>query len=163
MEPSCRHTSHSETETEAWARALAEALTAGVVVLLDGDLGTGKSVVARGIIRGLGITDDYITSPTFTLVNSYPEGRLPVHHFDLYRLRHADELALIGMEEYLDDASVVLVEWPDKGGRWIPAHHLHIRLEYVQSSPDWRHLEMTAHGFVPQQVLHRFQPHETTP
>ena len=155
--------SHSEAETESLANTLANQLPPGLVILLEGDLGTGKSVVARGIIRGLGITDDYITSPTFTLVNSYPEGRLPVHHFDLYRITHPDELGFIGMEDYLDDGSVVLVEWPDKGGEWIPADHLHIRLEYVQSHPDWRHIEMTAHGSIAHQVLQRFSSHDTTP
>ena len=158
-----RHTSRSEAETEALARSLADLLPPGIMILLEGDLGTGKSVLARGIIRGLGVDDDYITSPTFTLVNSYPEGRLPIHHFDLYRLSHPDELDLIGMEEYLDGEGVVLVEWPDKGGAWIADHHLHIRLEYVQSHPDWRLVAMTAQGFVAHQVLHRFRSHDTTP
>ncbi|MBF0161990.1 MAG: tRNA (adenosine(37)-N6)-threonylcarbamoyltransferase complex ATPase subunit type 1 TsaE [Magnetococcales bacterium] len=160
---SFRHTSRSEAESEGLARRLSSALTSPLTILLEGDLGSGKSVWARGILRGLGVTDDYITSPTFTLVNSYPEGRLAVHHFDLYRLACADELAWIGMEEYLDGESVLLVEWPDKGGDWIPAQHLHIRLEHVQSQPEWRQIVMTAQGAVAQHVLHRFQWHDTTP
>ncbi|MBF0583846.1 MAG: tRNA (adenosine(37)-N6)-threonylcarbamoyltransferase complex ATPase subunit type 1 TsaE [Magnetococcales bacterium] len=158
-----RHTSRSEGETEALGHDLAAALPAGLLVLLEGDLGTGKSVLARGIIRGLGVDDDYITSPTFTLVNSYGEGKLPIHHFDLYRLQQADELGLIGMEEYLDDKSVVLVEWPAHGGCWIPAQHLHIRLEYVQSQPDWRLIQLTAQGSLAHLALDRFQPYDPTP
>lgn len=160
--PTLCHTSQSEAETEALAHRLADTLSPGLLVLLEGDLGTGKSVVARGIIRGLGITDEYITSPTFTLVNSYPEGRLPVHHFDLYRLHQAEELDQIGMEEYLDGESVVLVEWPDHGGQWMAAQHLHIRLEYVQSNPDWRLIQLTAQGTLAHLALHRFQPYDTT-
>ncbi|MEO5338990.1 MAG: tRNA (adenosine(37)-N6)-threonylcarbamoyltransferase complex ATPase subunit type 1 TsaE [Magnetococcus sp. MYC-9] len=157
--PVHRFTTRSEAESEAWARALAGLLPAGLVVLLEGDLGTGKSVLARGILRGLGVTDAYITSPTFTLVNSYPEARPPAHHFDLYRLTHADELGFIGMEEYLDGEAVLLVEWPERGGAWIPAQHLRLCLTYVHGHPDWRQIELTAQGAAAHQLLQRFPLH----
>lgn len=150
--------SRSEAQTEALAGQLAELLPSGIVILLDGDLGAGKSVLARGVIRGLGITDDYITSPTFTLLNVYTEGRTPVYHFDLYRLSHPDELPLTGAEEYLHGGcGVVLVEWADKGGEWIPADHLRILSEYVASNPESRSIKMTAHGSLACRVLNAFQ------
>lgn len=164
-EAAFHHMSHSEAETEALASRLAQILPpSGIVILLDGDLGAGKSVVARGVIRGLGVMDDYITSPTFTLLNTYTEGRVPVYHFDLYRLSHPDELALTGVEEYLypqGEEGVVLVEWADKGGAWIPANHLRIFLEYVQFHPEWRSVRITAQGSFAGQVLHAFQSRDT--
>lgn len=158
-----RHLSHAEAETEEMARHLADALPPGMIILLEGDLGAGKTVVARGIIRGIGVTEDYITSPTFTLLNIYTEGRLPVYHFDLYRLSHPDEWALTGAEEYLDGEGIVLVEWADKGGDWIPADHLRIRLTDVPRHETHRLMEITAQGTLARQVLHACQSRYTNP
>ncbi|MBF0145520.1 MAG: tRNA (adenosine(37)-N6)-threonylcarbamoyltransferase complex ATPase subunit type 1 TsaE [Magnetococcales bacterium] len=105
--------SRSEEETEAIACRLAQQLGPGSLILLHGAIGTGKTVFARGIIHGLGHSDPYITSPTFTLVNTYTQGRLPVYHFDLYRLESVDELFLSGAGDYLDAGGVCLVEWPN--------------------------------------------------
>lgn len=149
--------SHSEAETEALAGCLAGVLPPGMVLLLDGDLGVGKSVVARGIIRGFGVAEAYITSPTFTLLNTYEEGRVPVHHFDLYRLPHPDALVSTGAEECLDGDGVVLVEWAERGGDWFPADHMRIRLEYIQFYPEWRLIRVSARGALACQVLHAFQ------
>lgn len=154
--------SHSEAETTALATRLAALLPVGSVILLDGDLGAGKSVLARGVIRGLGITDEYITSPTFTLLNTYDEGRTPIYHFDLYRLSQPDELTMTGTDEYLNGGEgVVLVEWSEKGGSWIPTDHLRILMEYVQSHDEWRSITINAHGSLAQQVLHALQSSDT--
>ena len=161
MENVFQQTSHNEEETMRLARQLAEVLTPGTVILLEGDLGAGKSVVARGVIRGLGVTDAYITSPTFTLLNIYTEGRLPVYHFDLYRLSHPDEFTATGAEEYLDGEGVALIEWAEKGGEWIPVDHLCIGMTYDPHHPEWRLIKITAAGTSAHQVLQAFRLHYT--
>ena len=104
------HYSSSVQETEALGRALAQHLTPGTVVAFTGDLGAGKTAFVRGMARGLGIPHR-VTSPTFTIVNEYEDGRLPLFHFDMYRLGSADELFDIGWEDYLARGGVCAVEW----------------------------------------------------
>ena len=103
---------NSEQETEALGRRLGERLTAPCVVAFTGDLGAGKTAFTRGLARGLGVTDR-VTSPTFTIVNEYEGGRLPLFHFDLYRLSSADELFDIGWDDYLARGGVCAVEWSE--------------------------------------------------
>jgi len=102
----------SEQETEALGRALAALLQPGDVIAYRGDLGAGKTAFTRGLARGLGITEA-VTSPTYTIVNEYPQGRLPLFHFDMYRLHDADELFDLGWEDYLDRGGVCAVEWSE--------------------------------------------------
>ncbi|WP_291257538.1 tRNA (adenosine(37)-N6)-threonylcarbamoyltransferase complex ATPase subunit type 1 TsaE [Flavonifractor sp.] len=104
--------SHSPEETEDIGARLAEQLEPGAVVAFTGDLGAGKTAFTRGLARGLGIPDR-ITSPTFTIVNEYEGGRLPLFHFDMYRLGSADELFDIGWEDYLCRGGVCAVEWSE--------------------------------------------------
>ena len=104
--------SHSPDETEAVGARLAEALAPGSVVAFTGDLGAGKTAFTRGLARGLGVPDR-VTSPTFTIVNEYEGGRLPLFHFDMYRLGSADELFDIGWEDYLRRGGVCAVEWSE--------------------------------------------------
>ncbi len=104
---------HSPTETEQVGQALAAQLTAGTVLALRGDLGAGKTAFTRGLARGLGY-ERAVTSPTFTIVNEYEGGRLPLFHFDLYRLSSPDELWDIGWEDYLDRGGVCAVEWSER-------------------------------------------------
>lgn len=106
---------HSPGETEALAQKLAGTLKAGDVLALDGDLGAGKTAFTRGLARGLGF-EGAVTSPTFTIVNEYEGGRLPLFHFDLYRLSSPEELFDIGWEDYLDRGGVCCVEWSRLGG-----------------------------------------------
>ncbi len=103
----------SEAETEAVGEALARTLTRGTVIAFTGDLGAGKTAFTRGLARGLGITER-VTSPTFTIVNEYQGGRLPLFHFDMYRLESAEELFDIGWEDYLRRGGVCAVEWSEK-------------------------------------------------
>lgn len=107
------HYTHSEAETEAVGEALAKDLAPGTVIAFTGDLGAGKTAFTRGFARGLGIRDR-ITSPTFTIVNEYEGGRLPLFHFDMYRLESSDELFDIGWEDYLHRGGVCAVEWSEK-------------------------------------------------
>ena len=104
--------SHSPEDTEDIGARLAEQLEPGAVVAFTGDLGAGKTAFTRGLARGLGIPDR-ITSPSFTIVNEYEGGRLPLFHFDMYRLGSADELFDIGWEDYLRRGGVCAVEWSE--------------------------------------------------
>ena len=105
--------SNSAQETEALGERLAARLRPGDVIAYTGDLGAGKTAFTRGLARGLGVTDR-VTSPTFTIVNEYEGGRLPLFHFDLYRLDSAGELFDIGWEDYLARGGVCAVEWSEK-------------------------------------------------
>lgn len=102
----------SAAETEALGEKLAGKLRGGEVIAFTGDLGAGKTAFTRGLARGLGITDR-VTSPTFTIVNEYEGGRLPLFHFDMYRLSCSDELYDIGWEDYLARGGVCAVEWSE--------------------------------------------------
>ncbi len=103
---------NSPAETEAVGQALAAQLTPGTVLAYRGDLGAGKTAFTRGLARGLGAMDT-VTSPTYTIVNEYLSGRLPLFHFDMYRLGSADELFDIGWEDYLERGGVCAVEWSE--------------------------------------------------
>ena len=103
---------NSPAQTEAVGEALAKVLQPGTVIAYRGDLGAGKTAFTRGLARGLGC-DDMVTSPTYTIVNEYLSGRLPLFHFDMYRLRSAEDLWDIGWEDYLDRGGVCAVEWSE--------------------------------------------------
>ena len=103
---------NSPLETEAIGVALGKVLEAGAVVAYRGDLGAGKTAFTRGLARGLGAKES-VTSPTYTIVNEYLGGRLPLFHFDMYRLRSSDDLWDIGWEDYLDRGGVCAVEWSE--------------------------------------------------
>ena len=103
---------HSREETEALGARLADALAEGRVVAFTGDLGAGKTAFVSGMARALGV-EERVTSPTFTIVNEYEGGRLPLFHFDMYRLDGADELFHIGWEDYLARGGVCAVEWSE--------------------------------------------------
>ena len=108
-----------EAETEALGARLAAALTPGAVVAYRGGLGMGKTAFTRGLARGLGYKGQ-VTSPTFTIVNEYEGGRLPLFHFDMYRLEGADALFDIGWEDYLDRGGVCAVEWSELAEEALP-------------------------------------------
>ncbi len=103
---------NSPAETENLGTKLAAHITAGTVIAFRGDLGVGKTAFTRGLARGLGIIDP-VTSPTYTIVNEYLDGRLPLFHFDMYRLRSADDLFDIGWDDYLERGGVCVVEWSE--------------------------------------------------
>ncbi len=103
---------NSPDETEALGAALGRVLQPGTVIAYSGDLGAGKTAFTRGIARGLGIRD-IVTSPTYTIVNEYESGRIPLFHFDMYRLSCSDELFDIGWEDYLARGGVCAVEWSE--------------------------------------------------
>ena len=102
----------SPLETEAVGQALGKVLKPGTVLAYEGDLGAGKTAFTRGLAKGLGATD-MVTSPTYTIVNEYLSGRLPLFHFDMYRLSSSDDLWDIGWEDYLERGGVCAVEWSE--------------------------------------------------
>ena len=103
---------HSPEETERVGAALGRVIPAGTVIAYEGDLGAGKTAFTRGLSRGLGCAEQ-VTSPTYTIVNEYLSGRCPLFHFDMYRLRSADDRWDIGWEDYLDRNGVCAVEWSE--------------------------------------------------
>ena len=105
-------TTNSPAETEALGAALGKILQPGTVIAYRGDLGAGKTAFTRGLARGLGYTD-MVTSPTYTIVNEYLGGRIPLFHFDMYRLASSDDLWDIGWDDYLDRGGVCAVEWSE--------------------------------------------------
>jgi len=136
----------SAAQTRAVGAAVASVLRAGDVVMLTGDLGTGKTVVAQGVAAALGV-DEPVVSPTFTLVREY-RGRLPVRHLDVYRLDHVQEAIDLGLEELLDDG-VVLVEWGEGVRDVLPAARLELTLALLppdEADDDTRRLTFTTVG-----------------
>ena len=107
-----QYITNSPAETEAIGAALAKVLTPGTVLAYRGDLGAGKTAFTRGLARGLGYNEP-VTSPTYTIVNEYLGGRLPLFHFDMYRLNSSDDLWDIGWEDYLDRGGICAVEWSE--------------------------------------------------
>ena len=103
---------NSPEQTEAVGQALGAVLMPGCVLAYTGDLGAGKTAFTRGLARGLGARDT-VTSPTYTIVNEYLSGRMPLFHFDMYRLRSSDDLFDIGWEDYLERGGVCAVEWSE--------------------------------------------------
>lgn len=123
----------NENETREFGLKLAEELRAGDVLALIGDLGTGKTALTGYIAQGLGISDN-IVSPTFTIVREYTDGRLPLYHFDVYRLADSEEMFNIGAEEYFyEKGGVCVIEWADIVEDILPADTKYIYIEYGAS------------------------------
>ncbi len=130
-------------ETRALASVIGATATAGDLILLVGEMGTGKTAFAQGFGAGLGVTEQ-ITSPTFTIVHEYV-GRLALHHLDVYRLEHLQEVADLGTAEMLDEPAVMLVEWGDVILPALPADYLEVRLAFGTADDD-RLVALTASG-----------------
>lgn len=117
--------------TQSFGEQWAQSLEPGTIVALHGDLGAGKTTLAKGIIAELtGVAVDAIQSPTFTLMNLY-DGKCPIYHFDLYRLKSADEFIAKGFVDYLESDGICLIEWPDRIEPLLPKKTKHITLSHV--------------------------------
>lgn len=115
----------------------------GQIILLSGELGSGKTIVVKGIAEALNINKKSITSPTYTIINEY-KGKLPLYHMDLYRLEFEEELIEIGFEEYLYREGIIAIEWPEIALALLPADYLYIKLEIVNSQA--RNIKIKAQG-----------------
>lgn len=131
------YVTNSPAETEALGQRLAETLQPGDVIAYTGDLGAGKTAFTRGLARGLGITER-ITSPTFTIVNEYLGGRLPLFHFDMYRLGSSEELYEIGWEDYLARGGVCAVEWSENVREALPPDAVTVTIARCPENDGWR-------------------------
>lgn len=120
---------NNEAETESFGLALAESLQPGDVLALVGDLGTGKTTLTKYIAKGLGIKE-VITSPTFTIVNEYHSGRVPLYHFDAYRLEDSGDIFQTGIEEYFFKDGICVVEWAELIEEILPDHTKCIFMDY---------------------------------
>jgi|Deesub1362B_J571_1020462.scaffolds.fasta_scaffold10850_2 tRNA threonylcarbamoyladenosine biosynthesis protein TsaE len=123
--------SHSVDETLQFGEILSRFLAPGIVLALFGHLGSGKTVLCKGICRGLGIPESQVTSPTFTIMNIY-QGRVPVFHFDFYRLERDSNWWELGLDEYFYDEGIVLIEWPDRLGEQLPDEAVHVHIRQVR-------------------------------
>jgi tRNA threonylcarbamoyladenosine biosynthesis protein TsaE len=133
--------SASAGETEAAGQRLAANVRAGTVLALVGDLGAGKTQFVKGLVRGLGSTD-IVTSPTFTLLHEYRSGRLPVYHFDFYRLENLAAVRAIGFDEVVFGRGISVIEWADRFPDAIPSEARWIRFEIT--SADQRQIDLSA-------------------
>ena len=119
---------NSAEETLALGKALGEKASPGQIYTLDGDLGTGKTVFTQGVAAGLGITEA-ISSPTFTIIQEYDTGRLPLYHFDVYRIGDIEEMEEIGYDDYFFGEGICLIEWADLIREILPEHVIRITIE----------------------------------
>ncbi len=136
---------NSAKETFALGERLGREAVAGSVLCLDGDLGVGKTVFTQGFAHGLGVSD-YVNSPTFTIVKEY-EGRLPLYHFDMYRLGEESELLEIGYEDYFYGKGVCVIEWPERAAGLIPEEADWLRItKEPEKGFDYRRIELLERG-----------------
>ncbi len=111
--------SNSPAETEAIGRQLAAQIDVGSILALKGDLGSGKTLLVKGLVAGLGSSGD-VTSPTFTIVHEYGGGRVPVYHFDFFRLEDRQSVARLGLDDYFFGDGVSVIEWADRFPEFVP-------------------------------------------
>jgi len=135
----------SAEDTRKVGYKLGSILKGGDIVCLSGDLGTGKTVFTGGIAQALGI-QGYVTSPTFCIVNEY-QGKIPLYHFDVYRMESSDEMFEIGFSDYLESNGIIIIEWPERISDIIPKEHIWVSREKVGADePDKRIIKLDFRG-----------------
>ncbi len=134
----------TEEQLTDWGTRLGRQINPPLVVTLDGDLGAGKTTLARAICAGFGVRDE-VTSPTFSIVHVYDAPKAPVYHVDLYRLEGPRELQNIGWDDLIQADALLLIEWPGRAGNLLPSGRLPIELRHVENAPDRRVLYAGGH------------------
>ena len=140
----------SVRDTENLGHIIGKKLFGGEVIALFGDLGTGKTAFVRGLASSLGIPSDEVTSPTFTLIHEY-RGRLPLIHVDLYRIEKIEELHQIGIQEYCNQDTTIVIEWANRMGSQLPQDHLAVHLQHATRNS--RKATITATGSQSRRLL----------
>lgn len=136
--------SHGADQTRRLGAHLGRFLQAGDLLLLEGDFGSGKTTFTQGIAEGLGIDARYVNSPTFTLINEYDGERAHLSHIDLYRLEGDEQVATLGLDDYLSGHGVTVIEWPLQAAAWLPDEYLLVRFSHLSETK--RTLRMWALG-----------------
>jgi tRNA threonylcarbamoyladenosine biosynthesis protein TsaE len=136
--------SKSVTQTINIGKAIARNLKPADIICLFGQLGSGKTVLTKGIAQGLGVKKSKVVSPSFILIRIHANARLPLYHFDLYRLESTQDILALGYEEYLCDAGVAVIEWADRLKYLTPKEHL--KIELLLGADSKRLIKFTAHG-----------------
>ena len=138
------HLALTEPELVDWGARLGRQIDPPLIITLDGDLGAGKTTLARAICAGYGVRDE-VTSPTFAIVHVYEAAKSPVYHIDLFRLDGPKDLQNIGWDDVVQSDALVLIEWPDRAGELLPNDHVPIQLRHVEGDPDRRILYAGGH------------------
>jgi tRNA threonylcarbamoyladenosine biosynthesis protein TsaE len=134
----------TEPELLDWGERLGRLARPPLIIGLSGELGSGKTTLARAICRGYGVGED-VTSPTFAIVHEYRAERSPVFHVDLFRVRNEGELRSIGWDELLTQEALILIEWPERAGAALPTAHVPISLQHLDDDPQRRLLYAGGH------------------
>ena len=122
------------TETASFAHLLARLAIPGDLICLSGDLGAGKTALTQQIAKGLEVPDNcYVTSPTFSILQEYP-GRMPLYHFDFYRLKNCEEIEKIGFSDLLMEEGIFFIEWPEKAAELLPEEYFEVRIDIVNAT-----------------------------
>ena len=138
--------SFAAQDTFELGKQLGEGAKSGEIICLDGDLGVGKTLFTKGFAKGLGVHEP-VSSPTFTIVSEYHEGRLPLYHFDVYRIDDVEEMEEIGYEEYFYGDGVCLVEWSSRIEELLPKHCIRVLIEKdLQKGLDYRRITLSGEG-----------------
>ena len=148
--------SNSPEQTQLLGKRLGEIVQEGDVVLLDGELGTGKTCLAQGIAHGLGIKQ-YAFSPSYVFIREY-YGRLPLYHIDLYRINNIEEIDDLGLEEYLYGNGICVIEWAKKGLSVLPRDYLLIEFSYVSTCETHRNVNLNPRGKRYSDLMRQFTP-----
>src|SRR4051812_42980683 len=149
-------TAQTEADTDRLGAALASVLPPGTVIALIGTLGAGKTRLVQAVAAALGVDRANVTSPTFVLVNEYTTGRLPIYHFDTYRLKDDDEFLNLGPDEYFDGRGITFVEWADRVADLRPAERIEITIEVTGESS--RHVTIRGTTSAMELLVNEFPP-----
>ena len=152
--------SHSVKETLGLGKLIARQLEAGDIICLQGELGVGKTALAKGIACGLGINSREVSSPSFILIRQHLEGRLPLYHFDFYRLKGAGEIPILGYEEYLFGEGVSVIEWAERLDYLMPKECLVVELSYAGANK--RKMKFSAVGARYKELLSKLKQESRT-